>query len=927
MLPVATGDAAGFADEWARLGAGIRDLGDAFARELDAAWDQLEAILTAQADGAREIRDRLPALTPEDHIDARTMASRVVLLDAIDRWDRERPLRRAEVAVETLFRGLNDLPRRIPAALIATGAEVVLTVGEDAGSRIARAMLRRRTAPETIPIHAALRRSLERSEPALLQAAGMILAAMARGAQGIRRTWDATRHPIDTAVASLPTASLPAAHDAVGALAVIADDVGLARAYLRRELDAVVPDVADGLVRSTGWRRVPRIAKSDERGALAFEHWAEQTGALEAELRFERVQDAAERELLGLGDHALADLDAERAALIASNGEFVDWIDAQVDGKHAGGAPPSGVPLVPALRRMTDFATRVQQIHARLPDEVELVQRVTALPRRRPVRKSVRPVHTAVRAFESVGRARVGDVFVRVQADHVALVQQFERARQVIEFAAEEPDSADGAAVAGEALDNARSLLAVDVASARRTLVEEHERLTRALVDVVVENRLLLGRTRFGALAHLGRVGATQGMTTAIAAAMAGTGRAMRSTGGAIRSSWRRVLVAIEWIPASAGTRPDVVRREYLPTEFTRDPRTRELPAIYRRLFRFDAVDDPRFLVGREHEMQALAEARTLWESDRPVALLVVGDRGSGKTSLINCALEGPLADLPVVRGEFRERLASAEAVREFLATLCGTTTESLEETLRSGRRVIVLEETERAFLREMGGFEGIHELQRLIASTGSSTLWLLVTNQHAFRFLDRAVRLGGTFSHRLDAASANPAAIREAILVRHHLSGLRLRFLPPPVHGGVVAQLRRRVAGEGDPEEAFFESLARESAGVFRTAFELWLGQIGSVNAGTMVMKPITPPDIDAVIEQLDADDLFTLVAIKQHGSLTPSEHAAVFRWTPSRSRAQLDELLAREIIEAEPGRPGFRVRPGALRVAREALHRRNLG
>ncbi|MEZ4586972.1 MAG: hypothetical protein R2909_11265 [Gemmatimonadales bacterium] len=92
-------------------------------------------------------------------------------------------------------------------------------------------------------------------------------------------------------------------------------------------------------------------------------------------------------------------------------------------------------------------------------------------------------------------------------------------------------------------------------------------------------------------------------------------------------------------------------------------------------------------------------------------------------------------------------------------------------------------------------------------------------------------------------------------------------------------------------------------------------------------MMKPIETPAIDEVIEQLDGDDLFTLVAIMQHGSLTAEEHARVFQWPAATSRAELDDLLARELIEPDPGRPGLRVRPGALRVVREALHRRNLG
>jgi hypothetical protein len=204
--------------------------------------------------------------------------------------------------------------------------------------------------------------------------------------------------------------------------------------------------------------------------------------------------------------------------------------------------------------------------------------------------------------------------------------------------------------------------------------------------------------------------------------------------------------------------------------------------------------------------------------------------------------------------------------------------------------------------------------------------LWVAVTNRSAFNLLDAALELGSGFSHRLDVASARPAALRQAVEVRHNLSGLRLRFLAPPGPKGrvpaAVAAIRRRV----DPEEAFFAALSRESDGIFRTAFQLWLSQIESVQGGTITMKPMGRPPLDAVIEELDQDDLFSLSAVMQHGSLTPEEHAAVFDSTLGASRAQLDDLLARELIEPDPARPGFRVRPRALRVVREALRRRNL-
>jgi hypothetical protein len=167
---------------------------------------------------------------------------------------------------------------------------------------------------------------------------------------------------------------------------------------------------------------------------------------------------------------------------------------------------------------------------------------------------------------------------------------------------------------------------------------------------------------------------------------------------------------------------------------------------------------------------------------------------------------------------------------------------------------------------------------------------------------------------------------MRDAILLRHNLSGLRLQFSLPPEERTIGSRIRNRLRGQADPEQMFFDQLARESGGVFRTAFEIWLGQIDAAQAGALVMNPLAAPDLSPVIAALDLDDLFALAAVLQHGSLTPEEHATIFQRSLAASQAQIDELLAREIIEPDPHRTGFRVRPEALRVVKEALYRRNL-
>lgn len=915
----------GIARQWDRFTRDLVVLRGSLRQELLESWRDLAGLIAEQAQAAKSVDATGGDSGVAGYAERRNDASRATLLDILDRWERLRPLQRADLAVEAFHRGVEELTRRTPTAVPATGEEVLQAIA--VGGGLNRRRTRGRDEPWGVPLQAAVASALASVEAEQLAIEGRYLMAVAHGVQELRRGWDRTRQRLDATLVPGSAPRPPHAPDPAEIIAGIESEVTAAVTALDDSIGTIPDLVGHRVVSATAWRRTPRPPRDATRRTRQFEHWASQVGAVQAELRFERAQDAIERRLLALGERTCATLEAERQGLIAGAEALATWLDGQLGGGGGGPMPAASGQVMPAVRRTSDLAAAVDRILGSLPDELELARRLEPSPRRRALRKEIAPARMARAAFERVGLHRFGAIFADLQVAHVSLVQRVERARQVVEFAAEEEGDGDDASVAREALENARSLLETDRGAADTELPALRQEVARILAEVFLENRVLLARSRLGALAHLGRLGVRRGAATATAAALPAGLLALKTAGRAVARLWHRFLVAIQWIPASEAKRHDVIRRPFLPSEFISDPRARDLPAIYRRLFRFEAVDDPRFLVGRDREMQALVEAREFWEAGRPVAALVVGERGSGKTSLINCVLEGPLAGLPVFRGEFQERIASADGIRGFLAALCGTTPDQLETTLLAERRVVVLEETERTFLREMGGFQGIRELQRLIAATCSTTFWVLVLNQHAFRFLQATVKLGDSFSHRLNAASATPEAVRDAILVRHHLSGLRLRFQPPVSERSPWARLRRRVRGDGNPEQIFFAGLARESAGVFRTAFELWLGQIDSVQAGTMVMRPMAVPDVDAVIEALDADDLFTLAAIAQHGSLTPEEHAAVFRRSPANSRAELDDLLAREIIEPEPTRPGFRVRPVALRVAREALHRRNLG
>jgi len=249
-----------------------------------------------------------------------------------------------------------------------------------------------------------------------------------------------------------------------------------------------------------------------------------------------------------------------------------------------------------------------------------------------------------------------------------------------------------------------------------------------------------------------------------------------------------------------------------------------------------------------------------------------------------------------------------------------------LLEALTQQRRVIMIEELERTFIRRMNGFEALHALLELISQSWRSTLWVLSLNETAFRYLNAAVGFGRFFSYRINAMSVRQEDLQSAILLRHNLSGYRLEFAPPPEGDPRVSRLRRTLGLQQDPQQLFFESLYRQSEGIFRSAFELWQHYIERVEGGVLHVRQPVDPDYEPLIVVLTAEDYFTLQAILQHGGLTSAAHAEIFGESEDVSRSRLERLKALEILEPDPGAPGLRVRPEAGRLVREALHRQNL-
>jgi hypothetical protein len=657
-------------------------------------------------------------------------------------------------------------------------------------------------------------------------------------------------------------------------------------------------------------------------------YWSRQRAAVLA-------QHDIERRLIELGklstdetEKTADSLDAEHAQLVEELEAFGAWLEQWQPGQ-AEAPPPPMTQLMTADDRVRYWADAISQCSGgALPEAIETIEPRRALPGWRQRWGQIRLAESFLAALRRVSSAAYVSGVKEAEGIHRRMVSEIERAREVVTYGLEigQAEGHAGEQIAHESVENAKSLVAFQKKRTRPVRRLAETSLVEALAAAFSQCYGAVDEGRFGLLSRMARQRRRR------------TGAFLVNRGGqygrqGLQLGWEWSHKGYNWALIQIGLERNKERRlQHVQRRASLevDDRTevyQQLPMIYRRLFRLEPVQDPRFLVGREAEMAALTEARERWRTGKAVSALLVGERGSGKSSLLNCASAQVFSGSEPVRAAFRERILDAAQMDAFLRqTLNLGEGEDLEESLQRERRVILIEEVERTFLRRVDGFEGVRRLLSLVSDSCRTTLWVLCLNQLAFKFLDAAIGMEQVFSHRINAMSVEPQNLRTAILLRHNLSGLRLRFARPPSRHPLLERVRRPLGLDRHARDAFFDALYQQSEGVFRSAFELWHRNIDSAHGGVLRMRFPDLADGDPLIAGLDRQDLFTLQAVLQHGSLTAAEFVQVFCVADSVARERIDALVDRGILEREPGAPGWRVRSEAGYLVRKALDRQNL-
>ncbi|MCH8568208.1 MAG: hypothetical protein LAT67_08090 [Balneolales bacterium] len=337
-----------------------------------------------------------------------------------------------------------------------------------------------------------------------------------------------------------------------------------------------------------------------------------------------------------------------------------------------------------------------------------------------------------------------------------------------------------------------------------------------------------------------------------------------------------------------------------------------KLPLIYRRLYRNEPVENPRFLAGRTNDIAIFKKAYTDFITRHYSTLLLAGERGSGKTSLIYHGLQALnlKEKTTVYRIDLKHTIFKQEQLSEILNNALempyGTSLDELSANLlkRTDQPIIVFEGFQNLYLRTLHGFGALEAFLLLVSQTGSSVFWVVSSSRYAWTYLDKVFSVKEYFTKFIPTDALSTEDIRDVIMSRHPVSGYYLNFIPEPnqVNSRTYKKLMDDEAAQQQwLAESYFKALSEVAEGNASIALIYWLRSVEMTDENTISIQPVSK-SLKQIGGVLKEDDLFALAFVLLHDDLTTEQLAQTLHCTLSESKLLLSRLHAKSLLTTTP-------------------------
>lgn len=352
-----------------------------------------------------------------------------------------------------------------------------------------------------------------------------------------------------------------------------------------------------------------------------------------------------------------------------------------------------------------------------------------------------------------------------------------------------------------------------------------------------------------------------------------------------------------------------VQQKRSLSEDLSKAGADKDLPFVYRNIFKGDFSIDERFYVVPDQADRLYGDAFNAWHQFKPASsnVLIVGEKGSGKSTSVNYLFVKHAGDQPVVSISLDHTVYD---VQKLLHILCGafglktvhTAEEFIEKVKRrkSKKTVVQFENLQNLYIRNLHGFEALEAFWVILSSTSNELFWTVTISRYGWNFIKKISDADQYFTHIIDVDTLDKEKVKKAILARHRATGYDLHF----VENTAVKKAKRFRKRETNPaklqenqENVFFEKLSKLAEGNLSIAIMFWLQSIKKIEKNTFLISPIEITEVDK-LEIPSREVLFTLASLVIHDRLTSSELAISLHQDEVQSRLMLMRLKSKGIV-----------------------------
>jgi hypothetical protein len=355
----------------------------------------------------------------------------------------------------------------------------------------------------------------------------------------------------------------------------------------------------------------------------------------------------------------------------------------------------------------------------------------------------------------------------------------------------------------------------------------------------------------------------------------------------------------------------------------------KKLPFVYQRLYQILPTNEERFFVNRKNELAQLNKAFNNWQKDRFITCAVIGEKGSGTSSLVNYFLNSIPNNIEVIKHTLNEKTFVQEKYYKLMSNILNTNTfETNKEIIdflnqQPGTRIIVLENLQHLFLKKVGGFECMKMLFDLISHTSKKVLWIGVYTPVSWSYLEKTMSISNYFTNEIFLENLSSETIREIIFKRNKLSGYQLIFIPTAEQEkNKNYQKLNNKEKHAFLQKQFFTNLFHNANGNISLAQLYWLRSTANVTNHAIEIATIGSLDF-SFVKNLSGESLFALQVLLRHDGLTLEDFALAMNEPDMVCRNLLIPMLEKGLL-IRP-RDKFNINPLVYRHVLDYLTSRN--